>query len=45
MVQRTLVDALMEVKAWMDEKKNEEEFLILYFDDQPDLLTWVGCCC
>jgi hypothetical protein len=26
----------------MDEPRNADEFLLLYFDDQPNLQTWVG---
>jgi hypothetical protein len=33
---------LQEVRDWMDDPANEEEFLVLYFDDQPDLGTWVS---
>ncbi|GAB4815112.1 hypothetical protein N2152v2_002158 [Parachlorella kessleri] len=40
MEQRTLVDAMSEVKAWMDEPGNQEEFVVLFFDDQPDLTSW-----
>ena len=38
--QRPLRDALAEVKAWLDEPGNEREFLIVYLDDEPDLLDW-----
>lgn len=30
-----------EIKGWMDAPQNADEFLILYFDDQPNLKTWV----
>lgn len=40
--QRLFSDALLEIRAWMDAEENEEEVLVLYFDDQPDLETW-GC--
>ena len=44
MEQRTLVDAMKEVKAWMDQPGNQEEFVVLFFDDQPDLTSWVSRC-
>lgn len=31
-----------EVKAWMDRPENALEFVILYFDDQPNLQAWVS---
>lgn len=34
--------ASQEVKAWMDRPENALEFVILYFDDQANLQTWVG---
>lgn len=40
--QRTLVDALTEIADWMNAEENKDEFLVLYFDDQPDLSTWVS---
>lgn len=27
----------------MEESSNADEFLVLYFDDQPNLKTWVRC--
>lgn len=30
-----------EIRAWMDRPENEKEFLMLYFDDQANLQTWV----
>lgn len=39
--QRTLVDALEEVAAWMGAPGNEDELVVLFFDDQPNLATWV----
>ena len=38
--QRTLVDALQEVKAWLD--GHAGEFVVLYLDDQMDLAQWVS---
>ena len=38
--QRTLKDALQEIKSWMDSSDNNEQFLIIYLDDEPDLETW-----
>lgn len=40
MKQRPLNEALLEIKDWMDLTENAEEFLIVYFDDQPDLGKW-----
>ena len=37
--QRTLVDALQEVRAWLD--GHPGEFVVLYLDDQADLAQWV----
>lgn len=39
--QRTLLDAFEEIRAWMDRPENQQEFLILYLDDEPDLQPWV----
>jgi hypothetical protein len=39
--QRTLLDALQEIRVWMDRPENRDEFLILYLDDEPDLQSWV----
>ncbi len=33
-------DALTEIRTWLDRPENAKEFLILYFDDQPDLGKW-----
>ena len=38
--QRLFVDALLEIKSWMDDPRNGREFLIIYLDDEPDLLGW-----
>ena len=38
--QRTLVDALTEVAAWLHAPANSDEFLVLFFDDQPNLSEW-----
>lgn len=38
--QRTLNDALQEIKLWMDKEDNVNELLVLFFDDQPDLQRW-----
>lgn len=40
MKQRTFKSALLEIAEWMEQNPNE--FLILYLDDQPDLLDWVS---
>ena len=31
-----------EVRTWMDAPGNDKEFVMLYFDDQANLATWVG---
>ena len=33
---------LQEIRDWLDAPGNEQEFLIVFFDDQPNLQTWVG---
>lgn len=38
--QRTFLSALQEISAWLELPGNEHEFLVLYLDDQPDLLDW-----
>jgi hypothetical protein len=38
--QRTFKDALQEIKSWMKDPENSEQFLIIYLDDEPDLETW-----
>lgn len=40
--QRTFKDALQEIAVWLARPENADEFLVLYLDDQPDLLEWVG---
>jgi hypothetical protein len=42
-VQRTLVDALTEIRSWMQLPENLDEFVIIFFDDQRNLETWVSC--
>lgn len=39
--QRTFKDALQEIALWLARPENADEFLVLYLDDQPDLLEWV----
>jgi hypothetical protein len=39
-LQRTFKDALEEVKIWMDLPENEDELVVLFFDDQPNLGQW-----
>jgi len=41
-LQRTVLDALEEIGEWMAAEGNEDEFLVLFFDDQPNLETWVS---
>lgn len=40
LVQRTLKEALQEVADWMADPANEDELVVLFFDDQLDLSTW-----
>ena len=40
--QRTFLSALEEIAAWQAQPGNEQEFLVLYLDDQADLGTWVS---
>lgn len=40
-VQRSLADALAELAAWLAVPGNEEEFLLVFLDDQPDIKSWV----
>lgn len=39
--QRSFVDALREIRSWMDLPEHAHEFLVLYLDDQIDLSLWV----
>lgn len=38
--QRTLKSALQEIRDWMDQVDNQEEFVVLYFDNQMSLKEW-----
>jgi len=38
--QRSLAAALAEVAAWLAAPDRGREFLLVYLDDQPDLLAW-----
>ncbi|CAK4083898.1 unnamed protein product [Aphanomyces euteiches] len=38
--QRPVRDALEEVAAWLHHPDNKDEFLVVYFDDEPNLLLW-----
>lgn len=40
LLQRTFKDALQEIKAWMDAPENQDELVVLFFDDQPNLREW-----
>ena len=40
LIQRTFKDALEEIKLWMDAPENEDELVVLFFDDQPNLGQW-----
>lgn len=39
--QRSFADALAEVAAWLAAPGRGREVLLVYLDDQPDLLGWV----
>ena len=39
--QRSFADALAEVAAWLAALGRGREVLLVYLDDQPDLLDWV----
>ncbi|DBA04915.1 TPA: hypothetical protein N0F65_006917 [Lagenidium giganteum] len=38
--QRHLGDALKEVAAWLHAQENQDEFLLVFFDDESDLFRW-----
>lgn len=40
--QRPVKEALQEVHDWLTAPQNADDFVMIYFDDQPDLLTWVS---
>ena len=40
--QRTLLTAMQEVADWLAMPQNVDEFLIVFFDDQMDLASWVS---
>ena len=40
--QRSFAGALAELAAWLARAGNEEEFLLVFLDDQPDIQAWVG---
>ena len=39
--QRTLLTAMQELADWLAMPQNQQEFLIVFFDDQMDLASWV----
>ena len=39
--QRGFADALAELAAWLGAPGNEQEFLVLFLDDQADIKSWV----
>lgn len=43
--QRTLLTAMQELADWLAMPQNEQEFLIVFFDDQMDLAAWVRGLC
>ena len=40
--QRTLLTAMQELADWLAMPQNQQEFLIVFFDDQMDLASWVS---
>jgi len=38
--QRSLASAFEEILTWVQQPQNSQEFLVIFFDDQPDLLWW-----
>ena len=42
--QRSFADALAELAAWLALPGNEQEFLLVFLDDQPDIKDWVSAC-
>lgn len=38
--QRPLKDALNELSMWLHAPENQDEFLIVFFDDETDLMKW-----
>ncbi len=43
-MQRSFADALAELSAWLSLPANKDEFLVVFLDDQMDILTWVRLC-
>ena len=39
--QRVLLDLFQEIRAWMDLPEHADEFVVLFYDDEMDLKTWV----
>ncbi|CAL8466894.1 g6430 [Coccomyxa elongata] len=39
-MQRSFADALAELSAWLSLPENKDEFLVVFLDDQMDILTW-----
>lgn len=42
LAQRSFADALAELAAWLAQPQNQDEFLLVFLDDQPDIKTWVS---
>ncbi|OWZ15259.1 hypothetical protein PHMEG_00011137 [Phytophthora megakarya] len=38
--QRPLTEALKELSTWLHAPENKDEFLMVFFDDEPDLMKW-----
>jgi hypothetical protein len=41
MDQRPFRESLAEIRKWLEQPRNVNEFLILFLDDEIDLSTWV----
>ena len=44
LAQRSFADALAELAAWLAQPQNQDEFLLVFLDDQPDIKSWVSHC-
>ena len=42
LAQRSFADALAELAAWLARPTNQDDFLLVFLDDQPDIKDWVS---
>jgi hypothetical protein len=40
-LQRSFADALAELSSWLFSAEHQEEFLVVFLDEQMDIYTWV----